>query len=207
MGGTGGGRPELEATDIAGALAFVPPGLGRELLEFVWWPDGALRRARALDDALKDIQLAEFSRLEAAMYSALAMVACGPSGEARKRAHAAYAKAHENRWPSWIKRTCPIELAEGYELIRFTALEELAKPRACIDCEGKGMIVKRELVTLCARCKGDGRIPYGPSWRATRLKMKEPSFKKTWERPYIWLFDLMRDALTTAEGELLSGIK
>ncbi len=41
-----GGVPELTAQDIAHALGLVPVGLGREVLQACWWPDGAaLRRS------------------------------------------------------------------------------------------------------------------------------------------------------------------
>ena len=41
----GGGQPELTTSDIAAALAFVPKGLGRSVLEAVYWPDGATLRS------------------------------------------------------------------------------------------------------------------------------------------------------------------
>ena len=205
--GVGGGRGDLSPQDIAAALSFVKPGLGRELLEHVWWPDGSRRRKFVLNDLLTDLQFSEYSRLEVAMYAALAGVAVGPTGEERKRAHAAYAKAHACRWPSWIKRLEPLELSEGYGLIRLAALEELSKPRSCSECDGRGEVPKRELIVICARCKGAGRLPYGPTWRAAQLKMKEPSFKKTWERPYEWLFNRMADALAQASDDLVDAVQ
>ena len=207
IGAVGGGKPDLETTDIAGALAFVTAGLGRELLEFVWWHDGARNRSVKIDGVLNDLQFAEYSRRETAMYAALGAVACGPVGEERRHAHDAYARAHANRWPSWIKRLEPLELSDGYALIRSATLEEISKLRACSECEGKGTILKRDLVMACSRCKGDGRLPYGPTWRATRLHMKEPSFKKTWEGPYEWLFARMTEALSDAERELAHAVQ
>lgn len=50
--GKGGGMPELTNIDIAGALAFVTPGLGREVLEACWWPDGAKLRSHKMRDAV-----------------------------------------------------------------------------------------------------------------------------------------------------------
>lgn len=39
-----GGTPDLTTQDIAAALAYVQDGLGRELLEALWWPESAARR-------------------------------------------------------------------------------------------------------------------------------------------------------------------
>ena len=50
--GRGGGKPDLTNQDIAAALGMVPAGLGRELLEACWWPDGAALRRHRLRDAV-----------------------------------------------------------------------------------------------------------------------------------------------------------
>ncbi|REN10513.1 hypothetical protein DSI35_10890, partial [Mycobacterium tuberculosis] len=47
-----GGTPDLTNQDIAAALGMVPAGLGRELLEACWWPDGAALRRHKLRDAV-----------------------------------------------------------------------------------------------------------------------------------------------------------
>ncbi|MEV8518656.1 hypothetical protein ABZR86_02550 [Dyella marensis] len=197
-----GGRPELTAQDIAAALGLVQPGIGRDLMEMIWWPEGAKLRIAYLNAVLTEMQLVEHNRREQAMYSALAGVAVGPLGEERIRAHSAYSHAHSRRWPAWIKRLDPLEVAEGYEGIRATVLLELARPRHCQTCEGRGEIFKRDLVVACARCEGSGTREFGPTWRAEQMGMTEQAFKKTWEGPYLWLLDRLRGELEKAENSL-----
>jgi hypothetical protein len=194
-----GGRPELTAQDIAAGLAMVPAGLGRDLLELVWWPDGAKLRLNYLNALLTEMQLIEHNRREQAMFSALAAVAVGPEGDEKTRAHVAFARAHRERWPAWIKRLDPLEVAEGYEGIRSTVLLELARPRLCPACEGRGETRRRELVLACVRCDGLGILAFGPSWRAAQMGLTEQAFKKTWEAPYLWLLDRLRAELEKAE--------
>ena len=195
-----GSRPELTAQYVAAALGLMPAGLGRDLLEVVWWPAGAKLRLQYLNTLLTEMQLIEHNRREQAMYSALAAIAVGPEGDEKRRAHLAFAKAHRNRWPAWIKRLDPLEVADGYEGIRTTALLELARPRHCITCEGRGETIKRDLVVVCARCDGSGVVAFGPSWRAAQMGMTEQAFKKTWESPYLWLLDRLRMELEKAEA-------
>lgn len=201
-----GGIPELTPQDIAAALGMVEDGIGRDLLIHMWWPDGGKRQRAALDAQLTQLQLQEFNCREQAMYAALMAVACGEPGE-QKRAHAAYASAHANRWPSWIAKLEPLELSEGYGDVRRAALEELVHPRICPDCHGHGHASKQNLVVICGRCEGAGKVPFGPTWRSKQLGMKEASYKKTWERPYEWLFSRMVDALSGAERDFSSAIK
>lgn len=74
--GAGGSTPVMTPADIAGAMAFVPKGLGRAVLEAVYWPDAACRthdlrnavislvmpelkrQAKQLNEAIFDVQLA-----------------------------------------------------------------------------------------------------------------------------------------------------
>lgn len=60
--GRGGGKPDLTNQDIAAALGMVPAGLGRELLEACWWPDGAALRRHKLRDAVIALVTPELQR-------------------------------------------------------------------------------------------------------------------------------------------------
>ena len=60
--GMGGGKPDLTNQDIAAALGMVPAGLGRELLEACWWPDGAALRRHKLRDAVIALVTPELQR-------------------------------------------------------------------------------------------------------------------------------------------------
>jgi hypothetical protein len=52
--------PELTAQDIAAALAFVPAGLGREVLIACWWPDA--RNGLQLIDFAREVMFAKWRR-------------------------------------------------------------------------------------------------------------------------------------------------
>lgn len=60
--GQGGGAPSLTTSDIAAALGMVPAGLGREVMEAVYLPDGALRHRAKLSEAVLAIVRPEFTR-------------------------------------------------------------------------------------------------------------------------------------------------
>lgn len=197
-----GGIPELTSTDIAAALAMVPAGIGRELLCRVWWPDGAAMAANELDNLLLERQLEEWNKREAAMFGALGKVATHTNKLELLEANRAYSRAHKERWPRWITRVEPVEIAPGYELIRKLVLEELAHPRDCPPCHGRGHLMQDGLVKKCERCEGAGVVKYGPTWRARRMGVKESTYRQTWEGPYDWLYRLAIDELAKAEREL-----
>lgn len=56
------GRPELTTQDIAAAIAYVQDGLGRELMEALWWPESASRRREHLRKAVIGLVAPEFIR-------------------------------------------------------------------------------------------------------------------------------------------------
>lgn len=51
--GQGGGAPSLTTSAIAAALGMVPAGLGREVMEAVYLPDGAIRHRGKLAEAAR----------------------------------------------------------------------------------------------------------------------------------------------------------
>ncbi|WP_262222701.1 hypothetical protein [Stenotrophomonas maltophilia] len=54
------GGPSTE--EILAALAYVPAGLGRELLEALWWPESGQRRREQLRQAVISLVAPEFTR-------------------------------------------------------------------------------------------------------------------------------------------------
>ncbi|QDY48780.1 hypothetical protein [Stenotrophomonas maltophilia] len=65
-----GGVPELTNHDILGALSDVPAGLGRDLLEYGAWPDGAALRAVEISSRIHKLVMAEWSAREQAYIEA-----------------------------------------------------------------------------------------------------------------------------------------
>lgn len=60
-----GGIPELTNIDITHALGTVPRGLGRDLLEFLYWPDGAVLRIGQIYEGIVRVALDEQHRRRA----------------------------------------------------------------------------------------------------------------------------------------------
>lgn len=194
-----GGISELTPQDVAAALAFVPKGIGRELLCRAWWPAGAEMQAGELDRQLLQAQLEEWNGREKAMFSAMGMVASQSNKAELLLARRAYAKAHRERWPKWITKLDPIEVSSGYANIRRTVLEEVMHPRDCPPCHGRGHLNADGVVRKCDRCDGLGFVKYGPTWRSRRIGVKESTYRQTWEDPYEWMYRLVRDELSLAE--------
>lgn len=86
-----GGTPDLTNQDIAAALGMVPTGLGRELLEACWWPDGAALRSHRLRGAVIVLVTPELLRQKRKLADArtelgLAEVCMGWAGGRYRRA-------------------------------------------------------------------------------------------------------------------------
>lgn len=60
--GQGGSKPSLQSSDIAAALAMVPADLGREVMEAIYLPDGAMRNRSRLAEAVVAIVRLEFTK-------------------------------------------------------------------------------------------------------------------------------------------------
>lgn len=187
-----GGIPELTPQDIAAALAFVPSGLGRELLCRVWWPDGAALTKHELDYHLVSMQFGEWRERMDALVTAQLRLATASNDAQRRRAKIGIEEAQARMWP---------QIDGTFEKIRIGVLTELAEPRNCPDCRGRGIMVKRELAIDCDRCKGSGQIARGPVWRADALGMKHSSYLQRWVEPYEWLLSQCTDALAKATRE------
>ena len=197
-----GGTPEFTPADIAAALAFVPAGIGREVLCRVYWPEGAKLTASTLDKLILDLQLKEWTRRETAMYRALCRVATQTEPSPRRGATVQYAEAHKARWPRWVVKQEPLEITETYACIRKAVLAELSEPRPCPDCSASGTLLVHGKDVRCPRCDGFSTLAKGPTWRAERLEMKESSYKQTWAEPYEWLLRLLATELAGAEHDL-----
>lgn len=202
-----GGVPETTSTDVAHALGMVPAGLGRELLCRMWWPAAATVNARQLDDLLKEVQVAEWNRREAAMYQGLAAIACHEGGDSLRRAQARYRKAHAERWPKWVMSVDMGYPNPVYPRIRRAVLLEMADPRQCPACGGAGDVVDGQgLKRVCERCEGAGQLAHGNTRRAEELRITESAYRQTWAPPYDWLLDKCSEALRQADHQLGSAM-
>lgn len=204
--GSGGGEPEITPQDIAGALGYVPAGIGLELLCHVHWPDGARRRRDVLLDLLTASQLAEHNRREQALAQALCAVAIATAAS-RASSTRRYGEAHAHRWPQWIERLEPLTLADGYKQIRLGVLEEMAHPRTCPDCSGRDLLTRQGQPKTCERCLGRGVVDYGATWRAARLGVTRAGFIKVWQAPYLWLLDHAVEEMQKSETSFRAAMR
>lgn len=206
-----GGVPELTNQDIAAALAFVPAGLGREVLEACWWPDGAALRSNKLRDAIYEHvrhelerQMRELSeaRLHRGMLAACAGWADSPGAELRRELAAAEAKLDAVKarcWPSSAWDMLPI-------IVQAVVLE-IAKPNQCPDCHGRGQTVAGELVVTCRMCEGRGRLPVSDRKRAMAIGRDESTYRIKWRPMYEWVSRQVSDAEQDAAHRLAEALK
>ncbi|WP_329754599.1 hypothetical protein [Stenotrophomonas maltophilia] len=204
--GRGGGKPDLTNQDIAAALGMVPAGLGRELLEACWWPDGAALRRHKLRDAVIALVTPELQRQQRRLAEArtdlgLAEVCMGWGGAAtaEQRANRDAAQQRLGR----VKAQCwPISTLESLPTLAAAVISEIAKRPHCAACEGRGQAMVGELLVPCKVCGGSGLGPVSDRRRAAAIGRDESSYRERWRGVYEWLLDRFSEAETWAAREL-----
>jgi len=187
-----GGIQELTQQDIAASIAFVPAGIGRELLCRVWWPDGAKLTAADLDKCLVDLQFGEWRDRMDTLVTAQIHEQTADTTRQRQLASAELHRAQRRMWP---------RIDDTYSLIRKAVVNELTDLRICPDCKGRG-IDPANPTKGCMRCAGTGHTIRGVVWRAAQLRMKHQSYRQLWEQPYEWMFSRCNDELTDAKRQM-----
>lgn len=191
-----GGVPDLTNQDVAAALAFVPAGLGREVLIACWWPAGAdsrklmsavlaevdvewRRQSKLLFDARTDVGIAE------------AIAGWNRSSTADERSDVDRARARYEA----IRDACwPRDTGTMLPALVTACLEEIAGRQRCPDCEGRGEKLRGELRVPCARCNHTGEVQASNAARARAIGRDEASFRRNWAGVYMWILDLLRES-------------
>ena len=186
--GQGGGAPALTTSDIAAALGMVPAGLGREVMEAVYLPDGALRHRAKLAEAVLSIVRPEFTRRARALAEAeddlsfcreLASLSRRGLSDAQRRIlrerELAVAAARSRAWP---KNTYQ-HLSRMVDAVVL----ELASGNRCPDCCGAGVIEERG----CAACRCTGIEPLPDRRRALAMGCDPSAYPKRWKPVFEWL--------------------
>jgi hypothetical protein len=206
-----GGIPELTAQDIAAALAFVPDGLGREVLCALWWPDGACLSRRSLIAAVTRLVGEEWRRQAQALADArvdlgIAQALAGwhgrTSDEQRRnieRAQAAFDEAKAGCWP--------VSLPQRLPALIQAVITELAAPNLCPICGGEGYVFVEALRAECAGCEGRGSMPVSDRQRAERLGCDEAAFRRSWVGPYSHILSHLADAEIIARGQFKAALR
>lgn len=197
MDGGFGGIPELTASDIAAAIAFVPEGLGREIMCRLWWPEGSLLTARELDRLLMNAQLAEWRERIDVMLTAQLRCAYAELPHERSRAHAALDAAKAKLWPRLGPESC-------YEAIRRAVLAEMSSASLCPACKGRGYVPSPTTgaPVRCTGCNSTGRRKASDRMRAEMIERDESTYRRAWKPVYEWTEQLCLDALGPAEDAL-----
>lgn len=208
--GAGGGTPDLTNQDIAAALAFVPAGLGREVLIACWWADGAAISRTKLRDAVVAIVATEMRRqwmlrAEAHTNYALAAACVGWSGavtaEQRQGRDIAEAKLRDANAACWPRDTL-MYLPNLSKVI----IDEIAHQPVCEACRGLPLVVSGK-TAKCEHCNGMGREPISDRGRAKALGIDHALFRRSWKRVYEWLLVKFRDAEGVAAQHLAAALR
>ncbi len=176
-----GGVPELTNIDIAHALGTVPKGLGRDLLELLYWPDGAALRLEQIVAAIFKLAMDEYYGRKARYAEAqttwglaecLAVYHKDRGGESKRNREilkARVAVARENLWPERISQLLPriAALLVGY-------------------MQGKRLTKAQ---------------------KAKALEMDESSYRKGWEPVFEWMLTRMIEAEAEAVRQLEAALR
>ena len=178
--GKGGGAPELTNIDIAGALGFVPAGLGREVLESCYLSE-TVRPTRRLREIVMAMVREEWRRqgdqlIEAKTNLALARVCMGWGGavtaEQRREADRCRAKFEAVRAAMW-----PDATGERLPAILLAVLQDV----------GRGGMSDR------------GRAEaIGVSWS---------TYRSAWAPVYRWMLEQVLDAEREASAQLADALR
>lgn len=209
--GRGGGIPELTNIDIAGALGMIPAGLGREVLEACWWPDGAALRRHKLRDAVIALVEPEIRRQRNRLWEAgldlqLAKQAAAWSGSGMTHEQRVALDQARSRYEQVQGQCWPKSTMDSLPTLTGAVLSEIAKANHCEVCTGRGERLVGETVRVCTECGGRGIVPVSDRRRAKAIGRDVAAYQRTWRPVYLWLLDQMRDAEQQAARELAGAL-
>jgi len=201
--GQGGGTPSLQTSDIAAALGMVPAGLGREVMEAVYLPDGAMRHRAKLAEAVLAVVRPEFTRRARALAEAeedlsfakeLANLSRRALSDAQRRIlrerEAAVALARQHVWP---KNTYQ-HLSRMVDAV----VAELASGNRCPNCKGTGLVSDKG----CPECRCTGIEPLPNRRRAIAMGCDESDYPKRWKGVFEWLLGELHQASEVSARQL-----
>ena len=210
--GVGGGEPELTTADIAGALAFVPKGLGRAVLEAVYWPDGACR-TRELRNAVMGLVMPELSRQlyrlqDAELDLQLTQAAVqwpnrGITHEQQKAIEYARRNLESVRAKTWPRNT-----ARHLPKIVTAIITEISGSMKCDTCNGRGNILSDVgEFNVCPSCLATGFDMRSDRRRAISMGCDPSDYVKRWKKVYEWIHEKISTAHYEATSALIVALK
>lgn len=201
--GQGGGAPSLTTSDIAAALGMVPAGLGREVMEAVYLPDGAIRHRGKLAEAVLAIVRPEFTRRARALAEAeddlnfskemVSLSRRSPSDAQRRILRDREAAVVLARAQAWPKNTYQ-HLSRMVDAVVL----ELASGNRCQTCIGAGIV--NDMGCKDCRCTGIESTP--DRRRALAMGCDPSDYPKRWRGVYEWLLAELHQASDEAGRQL-----
>ncbi|WP_312237055.1 hypothetical protein [Stenotrophomonas sp.] len=194
-----GGTPELTTQDIAAALAYVQQGLGRELLEALWWPESAARRRDQLRQGVIALVAPEFNRQQFALSTArtefgIAKASMGWGGSTvtdvqrreLRRTEVALEAARADTWPN--------NTMEQLGVLAGAVFSEMASACTCKKCDGDRTQPHPHGsgVMKCEECSGSGFEPLSGRKRAAAIGADCSAYSRFWQPVYTWMLRRMQ---------------
>ena len=193
----------------AGALGFVPDGLGRLVFEVCWTPSAPLLRNK-LHEAVVGLVLPEIARqtralVESSLDLQLACAALSwsrsPTQAQRMAVERARGRLAAVRALAWPRATL-----ESLPTLTAAVVGEIAGRSHCQSCEGRGQMTVGELVVPCVDCGERGVVPVSDRKRAAAIGRDPAEYRRHWRPVYEWLLDRLRDAEQQASREVWSAL-
>jgi hypothetical protein len=197
--------PDLTNQDIAAALGMVPAGMGRELLEALWWPDSGARRSQQLRQAVIALVAPEYVRQQQALNVARTEFgiakACmgwagGPVTDAQRIEHQrAAARLEATRALCWPNNTM-----EQLGVLTRAIVEEMASAGCCKACRGLRIQAAKDGsgVVECESCDATGVEALSGRARAVAIGADKSAYQRYWQPVYEWMLERMRAAESIA---------
>lgn len=196
--GSAGGPSTQE---IVAALAYVPHGLGHELLQALWWPESGQRRREQLRQAVVGLVAPEFTRQMHALADArtefgIAKVSMGWCGgtitdaqrRELRRAETALDDARAVAWPN--------NTMEQLGVLAGAVIAEMLGSCECSRCGGRKVVPDPAGtgVVNCGDCGGSGREPLSGRKRAGAIGADWSAYSRFWRPVYEWMLANFRAA-------------
>lgn len=196
--GSAGGPSTQE---IVAALAYVPHGLGHELLQALWWPESGQRRREHLRQAVVGLVAPEFTRqmhdlADARTEFGIAKASMGWGGgtvtdvqrRELRRAEQALEDARAAAWPN--------NTMEQLGVLAGAVINEMAGACECSRCGGKKVLVDPSIAGIvnCDSCGGSGFDPLSGRKRAAAIGADWSAYSRFWRPVYEWMLFNFRAA-------------
>ena len=207
--GVPGGVPELTTSDIAAALAFVPKGLGRSVLEAVYWPDGATLRSSELLDEVMKVVLPELNRQaqqlnEASVDVQLVQMAIRYTRTNTTLLQQQALSRAQLRLDALKAAAWPKNTIERVPFIVKAIIAELSGVIKCGECHGYGQMIQQDIIKECENCLGTGLDCHSERRRASLIKCDQRDYLRRWKTVYDWVLKKIASAKAAASIQLQS---